>query len=614
MITIHTCTRNASAMNVQRTLRRCLSSAADSRGTFSSTWRSVDANNLSATITPDPITYLQNFDASPTTSSYRAALLSTCSRYLVPGSTALDVGCGLGLNSAGLCALDVDVLGVDISERAIGEAKQMHAAPEFKVADVFSLSNDLPHSGASDGQGRYDVVLEDRVLQHLVRPLEAVKEMVQVTRPGGRVVCGEPDWRSFQMDVTGAGAGGASSAVEGVQAEAGRRWGESRRPPAELSFDMGALTTKMLNGAIPRLSAHSFIGISSSRLLRAAGLEDVHLEVVPLLFNSREILEQIVPITYFSRVLAVNQGAISAEEAQLWLDRLEWEAHENQRVCGVLNMYIASGRRPTTSAGGTAGGTTFVAGGKGGGGGGEGGEGGDFKRLPRICQLEASDAATERVVQVTDLINAAYNISDTGITLSTPRIPQNEVVAMIRQGEIFAAIEEGVVVGCIQVLVKGVAKHEDVSVDMTENEKEDQNEAHNEDDNGDVQQNAGLPATHSGPVGEFTCLAVHASFVGQGMGEALVRAAEAHARRVGCETMLLGVMCPNVPASSEPKYKQWLQNWYLKLGYDHSTTIELGFAPPRATGEHNEIDQLNDMYACLRQLVPCKAILMDKAL
>ena len=93
--------------------------------------------------------------------------------------------------------------------------------------------------------------------------------------------------------------GGASSAVKGTEAEAGRRWGETRRPPAALAFDMGALTTKILNGAIPRLSAHSFIGLSSFRLLKAAGLEDVRLEVVPLLFHDRQTLEEIVHVLFY---------------------------------------------------------------------------------------------------------------------------------------------------------------------------------------------------------------------------------------------------------------------------------------------------------------------------
>ena len=56
--------------------------------------------------------------------------------------------------------------------------------------------------------------------------------------------------------------------------------------------------------------------------------------------------------------------------------------------------------------------------------------------------------------------------------------------------------------------------------------------------------------TASGNVGEFTCLAVAGSFGGRGLGEALVRAAEAHARRSGCDRMLLGVMCTSMPSSN----------------------------------------------------------------
>ena len=48
--------------------------------------------------------------------------------------------------------------------------------------------------------------------------------------------------------------------------------------------------------------------------------------------------------------------------------------------------------------------------------------------------------------------------------------------------------------------------------------------------------------------------------------------------------------------------------------YDYLPHIELAYKPPKNEGEHNEVAELNDMYACLRQLVPCKAILMDKAL
>lgn len=39
----------------------------------------------------------------------------------------------------------------------------------------------------------------------MTRPLEAVQEMLRVTAAGGRIVVGNPDWRSFQLDVPSAG-------------------------------------------------------------------------------------------------------------------------------------------------------------------------------------------------------------------------------------------------------------------------------------------------------------------------------------------------------------------------------------------------------------------------
>lgn len=200
-----------------------------------------------------------------------------------------------------------------------------------------------------------------------------------------------------------------------------------------------------------------------------------------------------------------------------------------------------------------------------------------LRSLPRIRQL-ASDEAHTAAPGIARLINAAYAVSDTGITLSTPRIPEVEVAAMIRRGEILAAqatpglqteqrgtddsaaptSASGEFVGCIQVMVKASSEPgtEDSDSQAAAGGAVEAEEEEAVVD--DVPQNSGLPtASHSGsPVGEFTCLAVAEPFLGRGLGEALVRAAEAHAcDDGGCETMLLGVMCPNVPPESEPAYQ-----------------------------------------------------------
>ena len=128
---------------------------------------------------------------------------------------------------------------------------------------------------------------------------------------------------------------------------------------------------------------------------------------------------------------------------------------------------------------------------------------------------------------------------------------------MIRRGEVWAATDPGDtpgLLGCIQVLLKPPSGDDHQEAAPPEPAAGDTGE----EAVADVR-NAGPPATHSGPLAEFTCLAVAESAIGLGLGEALVRAAESHARQSGCDRMLLGVMCPNVAPDSEPSYKQWLQ-------------------------------------------------------
>ena len=69
-------------------------------------------------------------------------------------------------------------------------------------------------------------------------------------------------------------------------------------------------------------------------------------------------------------------------------------------------------------------------------------------------------------------------------------------------------------------------------------------------------------------------------------------------------TAALGRSCQPTTEPPSQQYKQWLQRWYLHLGYEHRETLMLRFEP----------DEVHEMYACLRQLVPCKYILFDKRL
>lgn len=576
----HAWRRRDSQMLTEVMIKRLMTTTTSGSATFSSAWANVDGHQNDDTLqTPDPIDYLRGLDAVPAIVTYKDAILRACD--LRSGDRLLDIGCGTATHApiySKAVGSSGRVIGIDTSELLIQQAKanHVHANTSFRVANAYSL----PFQSNS-----FEVVKEDRVLQHLGRPLEAVQEMLRVVQPGGIVVTANPDFRTFQIDVTGAGRG-----------EIGKRWGEKRRPPFHLGFDLGDLTTKVLNGVIPTLSAHSYMGLAQPRLLKAAGAIDIELDVVPVTLVGRQDLEAVVPISYMAR-LSVNNGGITEEEMHAWLDRLEWEGHET--LLGTLNFYICRAVKPGAATSQVVrpeiGTTVFPS------------SNAKPKHDVQVRFASPQDSLA-LLEQATEMINNEYTSSDTGSTLSSTRVALKDVEHMVENGELMLAMDESTnaLLGCIQVEVKGTK------------------------DSG----NSGLPDLTDEKVGEFTCFTVRgatrytvtapftqkvtvdkapspkSNFRGRGIGASLVRAAEAYARQQGCIRMQLGIMCP--AQGPEPEYKQWLQQYYMGLGYEHHSTIYLEFEKDK---EGNVVvDQLHDMYEPLRQLVQCKAILFDKKL
>lgn len=114
---------------------------------------------------------------------------------LRPGLDVLDVGCGPGTISADLAELVApgQVTAVDAAEDVLGRARE-HAAGRgldnirFAVADVHRL--DFPDDS-------FDVVHAHQVLQHVGDPVQALREMRRVCRPGGVVAARDSDYASF---------------------------------------------------------------------------------------------------------------------------------------------------------------------------------------------------------------------------------------------------------------------------------------------------------------------------------------------------------------------------------------------------------------------------------
>lgn len=118
---------------------------------------------------------------------------------LIGGQRLLDVGCGLGEAALRLAAdLDADgeLVGVDLSAEMLrvarSQANTARCRVRFTEGDACSLA---------EPDGSFDVVRSERTLQWLTDPLAAVREMVRVAKPGGRVSLIDTDWSTFEIDV-----------------------------------------------------------------------------------------------------------------------------------------------------------------------------------------------------------------------------------------------------------------------------------------------------------------------------------------------------------------------------------------------------------------------------
>lgn len=109
--------------------------------------------------------------------------------HLRPGMSVLDVGSGPGTITADLAALVAPgrVVGVDASADIVGQAAADHIAPNlsFETADAYALE-------FTDAE--FDVVHAHQVLQHLARPVDALREFGRVAGQDGLVAARDVDY------------------------------------------------------------------------------------------------------------------------------------------------------------------------------------------------------------------------------------------------------------------------------------------------------------------------------------------------------------------------------------------------------------------------------------
>ena len=104
-----------------------------------------------------------------------------------PGMRVLDLGCGDGTTAIPAAKRGAIVLGVDIAKNLVAAGNQR--ARDLSLPNCYFQEGDASDlSGLNDDL--FDLVVTIFGAMFAPRPSEVAKEMVRVTRPGGRIVMG----------------------------------------------------------------------------------------------------------------------------------------------------------------------------------------------------------------------------------------------------------------------------------------------------------------------------------------------------------------------------------------------------------------------------------------
>lgn len=111
----------------------------------------------------------------------KIARLRTCSPNGDPGRV-LDVGCGKGFFVRACVDAGLDAQGCDLSESGTRFARET-----LKVRTACGLLRDIKHRLTADA-GPFDTVTFWATIEHLPHPVETLRDIFEVLRPGGRLL------------------------------------------------------------------------------------------------------------------------------------------------------------------------------------------------------------------------------------------------------------------------------------------------------------------------------------------------------------------------------------------------------------------------------------------
>jgi SAM-dependent methyltransferase len=163
---------------------------------------------------------------------------------ITPGLKVLDLGCGDGTSALPAAQRGANVLGIDIAENLVAAGNARAAAAglsnlRFEQGDASRLVNVADDS--------FDLVVTLFGAMFAPRPYDVAREMVRVTRPGGRIVMGnwipgDPTLVAQILRISAAYTplppeGFVSPMTWGDEAEVRQRFEAGGIPPGNITFE-----------------------------------------------------------------------------------------------------------------------------------------------------------------------------------------------------------------------------------------------------------------------------------------------------------------------------------------------------------------------------------------
>src|SRR5215469_9407548 len=210
---------------------------------------------------------------------------------------------------AGPCGVPMSDLGHErarsFSESLIAEARRRVSGLDLNICFDRGDAANLPYEDASFGACRAATVL-----QHVPDASQVIREMIRVTRPGGRVAALEFDQDSTMVD----------------------------HPDRD--------TTRVILQTFGDTMANGWIGRQLPRLFRQAGLTD--LSVSPVVNLGEPAMFQAMIGSHVDRLRAGN--VLTASQASDWWHALQRQAADGHFLAGAV-IFVVAATRPDDRTG-----------------------------------------------------------------------------------------------------------------------------------------------------------------------------------------------------------------------------------------------------------------------